>query len=230
MRKKPLLVEIIAIILCIVPAIVLGRVIAYMDVRNQEIPLGYLLQIGGLAVLSYGVGYGVWKVRLWGYYGILSIAVVTIIVDFWSLLNSETTLAQVNRWIYFDVICAAMAIFLIVQKGIRRPYLDPKIRWWETAERFIGDVAGVFKINNSRIESPILDISATGCFVDFDTPIEVGTSVEVEINFNSIKFSSAAVLVRRSLSPVGLGLKFTGVSAKSKKAMKNIISQLTKKR
>ena len=128
------------------------------------------------------------------------------------------------------MICAVLAIFLIVQKSIRQPYLNPRVRWWETAERFVGDIGGVFKIKDVRIESPILDLSETGCFANFDSIIENGTPVDVEINFNSIQFYSAAIMVRRSVTPLGLGLKFTNISAESKEAMKKILAQLTKKR
>lgn len=230
MRKKPLLIEIIAIILCVVPAIVLGRIIAYLDVRNMDIPIDYVMQIVGLAVLSYGVGYGVWKVRSWGYCGILLISAVTIIVDVSNWLTSETAFSQLSNWIYFDVTIAFLAIFLLIQKNIRRPYLDPRIRWWETAERFVGDIGGIFKIKDQKFETPILDLSATGCFANFDSPIENGTPVDVEINFNSIQFLSTAIMVRRSVTPLGLGLKFTDTPAESNEAMKKILTQLTKKR
>lgn len=230
MRKKPLIVEIIAIIVCVFPAIVFGRVFAYMQVRNLEMPLQSWIQIVALALVSYVIGYGVWKVRLWGYYGILLMSTTTIVVVVWNWLQSNVPLIQLSNWIYFDVTCAALALFLIVQKAVRQPYFDPRVRWWETAERYVGDIAGVFRINETKIESPILDLSATGCFANFESTIEVGTAIDVEINFNSIRFTAPAVLVRRSLSPIGLGLKFTSVSAESKESMKKILEQLTKKR
>lgn len=226
MKTKPLPSHFIAAGLLLVPIVIAIRLVLIGQSQAVTYSFEKLLPILGLIVATTVIAYGVWKVRMWGFYSLLLLGVIAVVAD---LYNWSMGRLNFSLWTVLDLATVAVAIALIVQKKVRQPYLDPSIRWWERAARHSVDIAGTFYVDDKKIDTLILDLSASGCFANCSFEYEPGTVVKVEINFKDLKFTSNAIYIRRSQNPAGIGLKFVDTSREDEKTMKRLLSAITSK-
>ena len=223
MKNKPLLILFITIGLLLVPVVYLVRALLFINSNDIEInPLAIFLFVQ-LTVISCIVAYGVWKVQLWGFYALIGFGFLTTVLDLYSW---QTQSFQNSWWVMLDFVSVLAGITLIIQEKVRKPYFNPKIRWWETATRLRVDLPANLYINGQKNEVLVLDVSTTGCFVEFDLPLEVGQTSKIDINHDLLKFESDGLVVRKSENPIGYGIKFENTSKANAKLMKQILKNL----
>ena len=223
MKNKPLLILFITIGLLLVPVVYLVRALLFINSNDIEInPLAIFLFVQ-LTVISCIVAYGVWKVQLWGFYALIGFGFLTTVLDLYSW---QTQSFQNSWWVMLDFVSVLAGITLIIQEKVRKPYFNPKIRWWETATRLRVDLPANLYINGQKNEVLVLDVSTTGCFVEFDLPLEVGQTSKIDINHDLLKFESDGLVVRKSENPIGYGIKFENTSKGNAKLMKQILKNL----
>lgn len=226
MKTKPLPSHFIALGLLLVPVVIAIRLILIGQTQPITYSLDRLWPLLGLAMVATVIAYGVWKVRTWGFYGLLLLGMTAVAAD---LYNWGFGKLNFSIWTLLDLATVIVAVALIVQKRVRQPYLDPSIRWWERAARHSVDIAGSFYVDNKKTDMLILDLSASGCFANCSFDYEPGTVVKLEINFKELHFVSNAVFIRRSQSPAGIGWKFVDTSREDEKTMRRLLSAITAK-
>ena len=178
-----------------------------------------------LCIGALFVSYGIWKVRSWGFYLLLVFAALVIGMDLQQIISNPKTL---NFWHFVDATMVLVGLGLIFQEKVRAPYFNPKIRWWERASRHQTDIQGHFKLDSQKTSALILDVSATGCFASFDMEMNLGSIIEVAIDFGTLHFESKAKYVRKSANPVGVGLMFVDTDSANKKVIKSILREIVK--
>lgn len=224
MIKKPFLIWVATIGILLAPVVFVLRMFVFSE---QGIPdqgntaLWLITSIFTLILMI--VAYGVWKVRLWGFYALLGLGALTAVLDLYAWLVLQ---AKFNGWLILDFVAAAVAVALILQEKVRKPYFNPKIRWWETEKRTRVDLPASLVVNGKISNAKILDISATGCFADSDIAPELNTKVAVDISFKTNQLRLHALFVRKSDSPKGIGLKFVDTNSKDKKDIKKLCKDL----
>ena len=213
----------ITIGLILVPAVYLGRAWLVLNKSPLQMnPLGLYL-LASITIVSFTVAYGVWKVRRWGFYALVIFGALTAILDLYTLDKENFAW---NWWFALDIAAALAGVFLIFQEEVRKPYFDPNIRWWETANRIRHDVAATLFYKNQKEDILILDISATGCFSEVDAPLEIGQEVKIKVMNLLQEFESEAIVVRKNTDPSGYGLKFKNPTRENRKILKKILRDL----
>lgn len=223
MKNKPVHIIFITIGLLLVPVVYLARVLIFLNANPVQMsPLAIFL-FAQLTMVSFIIAYGIWKVRLWAFYALIGFGFLTTVLDLYSWQFENF---QLSWWILLDFVAVIAGLTLIIQENVRKPYFNPKIRWWETATRIRVDVPATLFIADKKHEILILDVSSTGCFADIDFPIEIGQVLKIDINHDLVKFESDAVVVRKSENPEGYGLMFKDTNSANSKLMKQILKSL----
>lgn len=224
MREKPILILLTTVGILLAPVVFFLRIFVFTDqgLAGENNSVLWLITSGFTLTLMF-VAYGVWKVRLWGFYSLLALGAATAVLDLYAWLVLR---ANFNGWLILDFAAAGVAVALILQEKIRKPYFNPKIRWWETAKRTRVDLPATLVVNGKSTNANILDISSTGCFADSELSPELNTKVDVEFNFKTNHFKLQALFVRKSDSPKGIGLKFVDTNSKDKKDIKKLCKDL----
>lgn len=225
MREKPKIIIYMASAILLVPVVASLLVYAGTHFQKQFMDRGLVQDFILLCVGAVIVSYGVWKVRSWGFYLLLGFGLAVIGMDLQQIITTPSTL---NVWHFVDGLLVFVGFGIILQERIRAPYFNPKIRWWERASRHKTDIQGAVEYQGQDKKSLILDISATGCFIDVDLSAQVGSVVDVKINFGGVQFTSKAKFVRHSNNPRGVGLMYIDTDKDNKKAIKQILEQIVK--
>ncbi len=115
------------------------------------------------------------------------------------------------------VTLTVMAVFWRAE--FRRPYMEPRLRWWETAPRFRVDLP----VRVGSVETRLLDISRTGALVEGGLEAEAGSRVRLAFK----DFEVPAVVVRVAMNHA-TGLQFKDVTWSERRALKAYLRALEK--
>jgi len=106
----------------------------------------------------------------------------------------------------------------------RRPYLNPRLRWWETSPRYKADI----QVKVGEIEQPgiLVDISRTGALVEWPSASMPDVSENTKLDL-PMGLSLYARVARKTES--GYGFTFNSkFNPESNKTLKGFLSQLAK--
>jgi len=126
-----------------------------------------------------------------------------------------------------------LVVAFVLIPEVREIYFNPRLRWWEINPRYRADFDCVFSSKNSGEEKQkgfVGNFSVGGLFLQADTFPEDDARITVELlnNGKSVVFDGKVILHRHQ-DAVGFGVEFIH-SGDSKKAAKEICSDLAKKR
>jgi Tfp pilus assembly protein PilZ len=169
-----------------------------------------------LMVLTPFVGYGIWTIRMWGYFLLITHSLLLITSNIVSYITGDTTLPL---WFISAVSVLFLGvIILFVRKEVKTPYFNPKVRWWESASRYYyrGMKVLVKQFNSDKLffEADSFDLSETGVFVSTDRVVNVGDKYSFELILvnNSILYTDGEVVwvnpKGKSMFPKGFGCWF----------------------
>ncbi len=225
MKEKPRIVLYMAAVILFVPLVAAVLVYLGTHFQKQFLSRELVLDFAMLCLGALFVSYGVWKVRSWGFYLLLVFGLAVIGMDLQQIIANPKTL---NAWHFVDAVLVIAGLTIIFQEKIKAPYFNPKIRWWERASRHRTDIQGHFKYGTSNQAALLLDVSATGCFSAFELSAELGSVVDVTVDFGKLHFESKAKFVRKSENPKGVGLMFVETDTVNKKIIKEILKDIVK--
>lgn len=184
--------------------------------------------------LTMLAGYGMYKVRPWGYYLVILHSLI-VIVNNTILLFRGISGTSLYLGITFNLIMLTI-FFLFLRKEIYSPYFNPRLRWWEQAKRFITKDLNVtiYDEDKNLGEHIAFDLSETGVFVKIKDSIqtlnlEKKYNLEIALNTDSIVNVYAQAMwinnEERPNIPIGVGFKFLSINRTTKKNIKNYIKQ-----
>lgn len=125
-----------------------------------------------------------------------------------------------------------VVIAYILLPAVRRIYFDPKIRWWETADRFHCEIPSVVKLQNISTESSeqkapiqhqveVSNVSKSGLFFKTKNRIEDATPVTIEFTYADRDYIfSGETILHANQAGKGYGLKINHSTKSSREIRK----------
>ncbi len=151
------------------------------------------------------------------------IALVTLaIVSIYNILSFEN-LAQLGQLsVIFMILFTLITLFFLLFSPFRRPYLNPRLRWWESSPRFKTEIKVV--IEGSPEDIVLVDVSQSGALIEF----KAGQQVPELEGFKQMTLSLGPILscVITRRTERGYGLRFVKLSRASKKYLRNWLREL----
>jgi hypothetical protein len=240
MRKRPLVIKIISILYFLSPIGILLEIMFLFGIKLSEILLVKELinwHVVLMAIWTPVVGYGVWKVKHWGYYQLLFHSLFVFMANIF-LYSSDMTRSPLYVIILFNMLLIAVVV-MFVRKEVKSPYFNPNIRWWEQAVRFYFDGMRILVRNysdpNLVFEANSFDVSETGAFIVTDRDVKVGEkyTLEMHITKESILYATGEIVWANGkdsgVFPVGFGCKFIGTGRLFKKRIRHHMKDISAK-
>jgi hypothetical protein len=228
MKKRPLSIVLISIFYFIEPIGNLAQAafINKMPLLGRDSILSHLLWSDWIILgLFPVVGVGIYMVKKWGWYLFLGFSALLIFYNIYvyKFLNPNYPLALV---VLFIVIITAISFFFM-RKNVYAPYFNPRLRWWEVAERYKVPLTTVLVTKNGAASCKTVDISKTGCFVNYEGDIPIGSSLMIEFQCGGIEISCLGELVNRRSNANeiyrGYGIRFQAMPAEMKEKLKHLL-------
>ncbi len=184
-------------------------------IKPDPFVLGTLLLWAGAVVLAFGL----YRVRLWAWYGFLGHSVLTVLSSVYGAAGGEFGLTR--AFLINALVLIPVGFFL--RKEIRKPYFHPQMRWWEQHARLRETVKVRLSWNEFVFEENTFDLAPDGIFVQTSNlaDIAVGYFFNVRLYFGDEReIGVQAVVVWINFEsgryPPGYGLKFLGISTESR--------------
>ena len=169
-----------------------------------------------MIVLTPIVGYGIWSVKKWGYYLLLTHSVLLILNN---IVLYAVKATPVPLWIVITFNMLLLGVIIaFVRREVNAPYFNPRLRWWEQAARYYYDKMRIIvkKIGTDKtiFEAKSFDVSETGAFVVANNKVAVGDkfSIELVLADKSMLYTDGEVVwvnkPKKTSNPAGFGCKF----------------------
>ncbi|MCP4914068.1 MAG: PilZ domain-containing protein [Oligoflexia bacterium] len=238
MKKRPLIFIILASIHLLEPIIKIlyfkmtvpfdiGTIVSNIwaiSSPKEVFEFWFLFPLGGLALLG---------VKKWSY----PIFVGVQIYNIYAHLTYEKF-----TWPYVSEIPLMSSMILLFVNTliiiyfslpeVRKPFFDRTMRWWETRTRYNKVIPITVKINNPNhiYDCHILNISTTGVFIDLREDVEVGTELELSINYKdqAVTLHGKKVSDHAFNNIRGIGVQFEFMNIYEKWAMRKIVRMIAK--
>jgi hypothetical protein len=184
-----------------------------------------------VSILVLVVGYGFWEMRRWSWYlFILS----QVLLTYENAILVQRFSESHNKLLSFGVsVLLQLALIYRVAQEIRVPYFLPKIRWWESNQRYRLSVPVILRRKSGEtLEGTILDLSNLGCFVKLRNDLPEGEQLGVDFSIFGMALSCDGTAVWSAEStvthPRGVGIKFSPSTKAQKKMLRLIQKRLRK--
>lgn len=233
MKKRPLLFIILGILHLLEPLIkilylkiitgfpfakVMNNVLAIDGFRNL-FEFWLLFPIGGLALLF---------VKNWSYLVFVAVQIYSIMTH---LTYEEFTWPYVSETPFLSsMILMVVNVIMIVYfafPSVRRPFLDKRVRWWETKKRYAVKIP--CQVTGNSIpgfeNAEILNISKTGLFLKGLEGFNLNETINIKFSFYNLHFTINGVIRSRHKydSTEGCGVEFVYEDWKEKFSMARLI-------
>lgn len=176
-----------------------------------------LLGLAGLA------GFAVYQVRAWSWYLALGAFALFAAHGVALFVARGEQVSDSALWAFTAItVTPAVGLIVLLQREIRTPYFNPRIRWWEAEPRF--------PIDGSLAEGGrVLDISRLGLFVQRDDPPAEGTTGEwtLRIGEKTVPLVGDVAWISEGdgTHPAGFGLRFGALSPEARTAVEGILAE-----
>ena len=229
MKKRPLSIIIISLIYLFEP---IGNLIQAAYINN--LPL-----VGENSILSHliwsdwiilglfpVVALGVFMVRKWGWYLFVGFSVVLIAYNLYVYFYLNPNYQLHTVLLFILIVTAMSAVFF--RKHVYAPYFNPRLRWWEVPSRYNITLATKILTNDTALNCRLLDISVSGCFVNYAGELSVGESVLLIIQCAGNEIKCMGKIVRKSTKTdhSGYGIYFQTLSRETRLKLKRLIKTL----
>ncbi|MNJ99881.1 PilZ domain protein [compost metagenome] len=224
MKRKPWAIIILALIHVLAPIGNLifnawrsGRTLSeqwhyWFHILPKHLLLIYLL----IPVLA---GIFIYICRRWSYWAYLGCLLVIFLSNVYGFLTSMSTMNFVFLCVTLVVDLLVVAYFVV--PSVRKVYFDPRVRWWETAPRYIFSPTVVVNGHKAKMNN----ISIGGLFVADATSLEEGQDVAMEWSYNNQDYKATGKVVYKNARAQGYGVRFSE-SSESDPSLKKLISLL----
>lgn len=231
MKTRPLSITLIALLYLLEPVGNVGFA-AYANgipVLGAGGVLAHLLWSDWLILALFPVtAFGIYMVRPWGWYLFVGFSALLIgynlLVHFY--LNPSYGFGTVL--VFILIITAVSAVFF--RRHVYSPYFNPRLRWWEIAARYrVTLETRISTESRGVLDGRVLDISASGCFVDHTGPLDEGECVWLQIRCAGTEINCLGRVVRRARQEgrtIGYGLLFQAMSRDTRRRLEGLIQTL----
>jgi hypothetical protein len=183
-------------------------------IKPQVWALNILLLMSGLALI---------KVRTWTH---MLASVTLLLVIIYNIATWEKLLFLGPATFALMVLASLIATTVLYSQQFRKPYFNPRLRWWETSPRYQArlSVRITHASEGETHPAEILDISRSGLFVAIESNPELPIGEEHHIILPT-GIELRAQIVRRT--PTGYGFRFVRVGWTQRAQIKKFVRQLS---
>ncbi len=187
-----------------------------------------------ISLFAVAVGYGLWEMHRWSWYGFVAI---NIIIGYQNAIYLHDLSESHHKSLAFAFSIFALAVVVYrLSREVRVPYFFPKIRWWESNPRYKLSVPVKFTCESggeaSSGEGEILDLSLGGCFIKLKSELPLDAELNLDFRVFDFPLQLGGIVVWKTAStvtrPRGVGIKFDKVDRKQKRSLKVINRRLRK--
>lgn len=225
--RKPLSIKILSILFIFSPLAIL-----FFNAALNMVPLFgygsilYRLRPQDFFILSLYplAGISIFLVRKWGWWTLISCALIMILYNLATLLYNPFASVAVVLLMNGALFAVALLFF---RKHLIAPYFNPRLRWWEQDQRYEIDIYLKFLGTDRNVI--ISDISAGGCYIFVDYLIETGAELPVMIvcgAFHITLHAKVMRIARESERYYGLGLMFQKIDEVQKAGLESLLMKL----
>ncbi|NCN39839.1 PilZ domain-containing protein [bacterium] len=229
-KIKPVWIKILAIVLILAP---LGNIVfsfITVGVPNLMDPGAWVYwvryikpEVWALNAMLFLSGISLLWVRTWTH----SLAAVSVgAVLIYNIITFKDSIFIGPVAIVTGIIASLIALIALYHKDFRKPYFQPRMRWWETSPRYRVDlpVEVVSSESSKKLSAVLLDISRSGLLlkVSDETDWRTGESLSVLLPKSQ---TFKAVVVRKQENGA-FGLSFKNLSWTEGRDLKHFIRQL----
>ena len=226
-RHKPFWIYVASILLMIAP---LGNLL--WSLASLRIPDWYKPHVWAywakyvspmtwvLLAMLFVSGVSLLVVRKWTWnLSLATLALVTlydiIMMKQFLMMGTVAVLAMVASTLGFGLV--------LYFSEFRRPYMNPRLRWWETSPRYKVDLPVV--LSKSDLPATLVDISRTGVLVEWTTPEQI-PDIEGDVQLTLPTQKAVAAKIKRR-TPKGYGLEFGELGREDRLAVRDFIDTLS---
>jgi len=232
MKKRPLIVVLFAGACALYPMLMIFQILqlgpgSVGDAVKTFFWSSKPLLFGGenlvATALAWFAAYAVYQTKAWSWWLALVAALTLVTFNTGVSLYRAQDVGDAWLWTSIIIIAAPMVLAaVLLQREVRTPYFNPRIRWWESEPRFAIDAP-------VRGGGRALDISRHGMFVQHDNPPELGKEGDwlFEIDGHEVKVTGAVSWLSpgEAEHPAGFGVRFEEQDDATRQALDVIIAQ-----
>jgi hypothetical protein len=165
-------------------------------------------------------------VKKWGWYLFLSFSAILIFYNLYVYFHLNPNYNLQTVILFILIVTSLTAVFF--RKHVYSPYFNPRLRWWEIASRYRVTLRAKIFTPDAPTDCQVLDISMTGCFVDYSGNLSEGDKVWLIIKGASEEIHCLGKIVRKAVQPdtVGYGIFFQTMSRDTRQNLKRMIRNL----
>jgi hypothetical protein len=197
--------------------------LAWFSSRHDWWSLAYLF------VLPPIMGIAVYSMKRWSYPLFLLGATWMLVENINYFKAEQSHLIPLSAVLYLGNI-AFVAYFLI--PAVRAPYLNRKLRWWESQIRFLVSYPGKLRatVDDESIQCEVKDLSKGGAFVRCAREFSTGSTITLSFVTDAAELisSEARVVHTRRVSGevAGFGVQFQSLPAPHRQQLKKTLKRL----
>lgn len=195
------------------------RMVKYLYYSSFTKPDPFVLGTVFLWISAVFLAYGLYRVRLWAWYGFLGHSALTVISSLYQASSGEFA---VTHAFFINALILIPAGFFL-RKEIRKPYFHPRLRWWEQHPRLRDSIRVRLAWNEYKFDETTFDLAPDGIFVQTDNlaDIAVGYFFNVRLCFSGEEDRSVQGVVvwinfEPGRVPRGYGVKFIGITRRNR--------------
>lgn len=232
MKKRPLIVVLFAGACALYPLLMIFQILqlgpgGFGDAVKTFVWSSRPLLFAGenlvATALAWFAAYAVYHMKAWSWW--LALVAALGLVAFSVGVSLYRAQDVGDAWLWTSVVIISVPTVvaaLLLQREIRTPYFNPRIRWWESEPRFAIDAP-------VRGGGRALDISRNGMFIQHDKAPELGTEGEwfFEIDGHEVKVAGAASWLSpgEAEHPAGFGVRFEEQDDATRRVIDRIIAE-----
>jgi Tfp pilus assembly protein PilZ len=176
-----------------------------------------------VTALAWFAAYAVYHTKAWSWW--LAVVAALGLVAFSVGVSLYRAQDVGDAWLWTSVVIIAVPMVvaaLLLQREIRTPYFNPRVRWWESEPRYAIDAS-------VRGGGRALDISRHGMFIQHDSPPEVGKEGEwlFEIDGHEVRVAGEVSWLSpgEAEHPAGFGVRFAPQDEATGRVIDEIIEE-----
>lgn len=232
MKNKPLIFTVISLLCLIEPAI---KILYFKAITHFDF---VVIMTNLMARDSFRDVFDFWlvyplagilliKLRKWTYFSFMTLLVYIV----YNIMTYEKYTWPFNSdspfMYHYAVVSMAVMVFMaFLLPGVREPFFDRRIRWWEPKTRYQVGINCTLKNDVVIFPSEIINISMTGAFLKDSTYFKVGDRLDLEFTFIGKVISLPVMVVHKHSvnGRHGFGVQFSFKSIRQNLLVARIIN------
>lgn len=195
----------------------------YFSALWNQLPMWRFALVVGLQPLA---GLAIWAVKGWSYPVFLVAYTVQSYLTYQNHVRFPDVLGLGALLAIFALNISVVGFFL--QRAVRAPYFDPRLRWWESKPRYLVNYEVALTVLDQKFKGMITDLSEGGVFIASPSQ-EPTMGADIRIEFSTPngnhKFSGRVVHIR---DRKGFGVQFDALDWGGRREIKEVVAAAVK--